>query len=159
MNQVVPEYMVPSAFVMLDAFPLTPNGKIDRKSLPAPSRSRSTSDSAYVVPQGDLEKSVAKVWETVLEMENPGTQDNFFDLGGHSLLMIQVHQQLREVLGKNVPLVQIYKHPTIHQLAQYLSQEPGEEPVSQMSGIHGQSRGEIRMQRTRLNRSVSKTRA
>ena len=152
MNRLVPEYMVPSAFVMLDAFPLTPNGKIDRKSLPAPSRSRSTSDSAYVVPQGDLEKSVAKVWERVLDMENPGTQDNFFDLGGHSVLMIQMQLQLREVLGKNVALVQLYKHPTIHQLVQYLSQEPGDEPVSQMSAIHGQSRGEIRMQRTRLNR-------
>ncbi|RKH54683.1 MupA/Atu3671 family FMN-dependent luciferase-like monooxygenase, partial [Corallococcus llansteffanensis] len=119
----LPEYMVPSVVVELQVLPLTPNGKVDRKALPAPTATRATR-AAYVAPEGQLEEQIAEVWRKVLRVEQVGVHDNFFDLGGHSLLMVQAHAQLKAVLGQDLPLLKLLEHPTISALARLARQEP-----------------------------------
>ncbi|OJT19749.1 peptide synthetase [Archangium sp. Cb G35] len=123
-QQRLPEYMVPSAFVELATLPLTPNGKVDRKALPAPSTARAAR-TAYVAPQGQLEQQVATVWQEVLKVGQVGVHDNFFDLGGHSLLLVQVHAKLRTLLGRDIPLLKLLEHPTVSALARFLREDTG----------------------------------
>lgn len=119
----LPEYMIPAAFVTLEALPLTPNGKVDRQALPAPSAERSDSGSTYVQPQTQLEQTIAAVWQEVLGVEQVGIQDNFFDLGGHSLLLAKAQARLQEITGKEIQIVEMFRSPTVSTLAEYLSQE------------------------------------
>jgi amino acid adenylation domain-containing protein len=116
----LPEYMVPSTFVQLAEFPLTPNGKIDRKKLPAPSSERPAVESAYVEPATDLERSISSIWQDVLKIEQVGVRDNFFDLGGSSLLIVQVQSKIESVLRRRVPLVEFFQRPTVAALADLL---------------------------------------
>ncbi|ROM69630.1 non-ribosomal peptide synthetase [Pseudomonas brassicacearum] len=119
--QILPGYMIPSHFVVLEQLPLTPNGKIDRKRLPAP----------CVTPQGDqhvlpgtaMEKIVAEIWQQVLKQENIGITDNFFDLGGHSILATQVVSRLRKTLNINLTVRTLFEAPTIAQLVASLGSE------------------------------------
>lgn len=120
LRERLPEYMVPGAFVRLEAMPLTPNGKVDRRALPDPDM-RGTSEDIYVAPQSELEQTLAKIWQEVLRLERVGLSDNFFDLGGHSLLLVQVQAKLRELLDRQVPVLEFFKYPTIGSLAKYLS--------------------------------------
>ncbi|HAJ59259.1 MAG TPA: non-ribosomal peptide synthetase [Cyanobacteria bacterium UBA8543] len=124
----LPEYMVPDAFVMLDALPLTLHGKVDRRSLRAPESDRPELDVAYIMPKTELEQTIAAIWQDVLHLETVGIHDNFFDLGGHSLLMLQVHCQLQERLKQNLTAIELFEHPTIARLAKHLSQENIEQP-------------------------------
>ncbi|MBW4477613.1 MAG: hypothetical protein KME54_12250 [Tolypothrix brevis GSE-NOS-MK-07-07A] len=119
----LPNYMMPSAFVMLDALPLTPNGKIDRNALPAPHTIRPQLEATYQLPQTEIEKTIASIWQKILNVENVGIHDNFFELGGHSLLSIQVHSKLQQFFQQDLTLVNMFEYPTISQLAKYLSQE------------------------------------
>jgi amino acid adenylation domain-containing protein len=125
LGEKLPEYMVPGAFVMLEVFPLSPNGKIDRKALPVPELHRLTTGSDYVAPQTDFERTIASIWQSVLHVEKIGINDNFFDLGGHSLRMAQVHSRLREKLQRDLSMLDMFKYPTINSLAQYLSSSQG----------------------------------
>ena len=127
LKEKLPDYMIPAAFVMLDAFPLTANGKVDRKSLPAPESSRSNSGAKLVAPRNKLESEIAEIWRQALKVGEVGIHDNFFDLGGHSLLMAQVHSRLREMFKTSLPLIALLEHPTISSLARYLSQERSED--------------------------------
>jgi amino acid adenylation domain-containing protein len=123
----LPEYMVPSAFVTLDKLPLTPNGKVDRRALPEPEPQRPKLESAFAAPCDGLEQSIAAIWEQVLSIGKPGANDNFFDLGGHSLQVVQVQSRLREKLGIDLPVIKLFEHPTIRSLAHFLGdakQEP-----------------------------------
>ena len=104
--------MVPNLFVPLDAFPLMPNGKINRRALPAPTLH--VADKTTVLPRSQLEQRIAQVWQKVLGLPKVGIHDNFFDLGGHSLLLVQAQRQLQEELGHEIPLVQFLEKPTIH---------------------------------------------
>jgi amino acid adenylation domain-containing protein len=122
-KQKLPEYMLPSAFVVLEALPLTPNGKVDRRALPAPDNLRPELANNYQPPTSDVEKSIAKVWQQVLQLEKVGVNDNFFDLGGHSLLVVQVNNKLREILHRDLSVVEIFQNPTIKSLAEHLSQK------------------------------------
>ncbi|WP_163869378.1 MupA/Atu3671 family FMN-dependent luciferase-like monooxygenase [Myxococcus eversor] len=119
--QRLPEHMVPSLVVELPALPLTPNGKVDRKALPAPTATRA-SRAAFVAPQGQLEQQISDIWKEVLKVEQVGVNDNFFDLGGHSLLMVQVHTRLKAVLGGELPLLKLLEHPTVSALARFVRQ-------------------------------------
>jgi amino acid adenylation domain-containing protein len=116
----LPEHMLPSAFVVLESLPLSPNGKVDRRALPAPD-GRSLSEEVYVAPRTEAEEKVAAVWRDVLRLEKVGIHDNFFDLGGHSLLLVQVHGRLRESFpDSELSVVALFEHPTIASLAAHL---------------------------------------
>ena len=121
MKQRLPEYMLPSAIVQLEVFPLTPNGKLDRKALPAPDGTGSEPDAPYVAPRSELERLIADVWREELGVERVGVRDNFFNLGGHSLLLIRVNNRLREALRMELPVVELFKYPTVSALAEHLS--------------------------------------
>jgi hypothetical protein len=123
LKEKLPEYMLPSTFVVLEALPLTPNGKVDRRALPAPDNLRPELANNYQPPQSEVEKSIARVWKQVLQLEKVGVHDNFFDLGGHSLLVAQVNNKLREILHRDLSVVEIFQNPTIKSLAEHLSQQ------------------------------------
>jgi len=123
LKEKLPEYMLPYAFVIIEALPLTPNGKVDRRALPAPDNLRPELAINYQSPQSEVEKTIAKVWKQVLKIEKVGIHDNFFDLGGHSLLVVQVNNKLREILNRDLSVVEIFQNPTIKLLAQHLSQK------------------------------------
>jgi acyl carrier protein len=118
--QRLPEYMVPSAFVMLPALPLTPNGKLDRKALPTPERP--SGESVYVAPRNEIEERLAKIWGEVLGLERIGVDDNFFDLGGHSLLATQVVARAQDAFHQNFPLRRLFETPTIAGLARIIEE-------------------------------------
>jgi len=113
----LPEYMVPSAFVVLDELPLSANGKLDRRGLPVPERG-GDGGRGYEEPVGEVERAVAGVWGEVLKVERVGLDDNFFDLGGHSLLLVRVHERLRQLFpGEDLSVVELFEHPTVRSLA------------------------------------------
>ncbi|HEY0553140.1 MAG TPA: amino acid adenylation domain-containing protein, partial [Thermoanaerobaculia bacterium] len=112
---IVPEYMVPAAFVPLAAFPLTPSGKVDRRALPAPEASAAAE--GYSAPQGPVEELLAGIWAEVLRVERVGARDNFFALGGHSLLATQVVSRVRVALSVELPLQRLFEAPTVSALA------------------------------------------
>ena len=109
----LPDYMVPSFFVFRDAFPLTPNGKVDRSALPAPDQSRPDLKDAFVAPRTPVEKLTARIWAEVLKLDKVGVHDSFFDLGGHSLLAIQVISRVRETFHVEVFLRALFEKPTL----------------------------------------------
>ncbi|HEY0733607.1 MAG TPA: amino acid adenylation domain-containing protein, partial [Herpetosiphonaceae bacterium] len=119
LRERLPAHMIPAAFVTLDALPLTPSGKIDRRALPDP-EPRSTPEATYVMPATPLEQTIAEVWRHVLQLDRVGTGDNFFDLGGHSLRLIQVQSQLQNRLQREIPLLELFRYPTIRALADHL---------------------------------------
>jgi acyl carrier protein len=149
----LPEFMLPQAFVALDEFPHTPNGKIDRKALPAPERGGAPAAHAdYVAPAGELETRIAAVWKDVLRLDQVGTRDNFFDLGGHSLLAVQAHRRLREALQRDLSITDIFRFPTVQSLAAYLAD--GSQGGAQQGSDRAQGR-RAAMQRRQLQRAGS----
>ncbi|MBP6688345.1 MAG: LLM class flavin-dependent oxidoreductase [Hyphomonadaceae bacterium] len=123
LREFLPEYMIPAAFVIVDAFPLTANGKIDRKALPAPTREAAQSAVEYVPPSNDLEKIIADVWKQLLNIERVGLRDNIFDIGANSLLTAQANQRLSILLDRKVSLVSMFRFPTVESLAAHI--DPG----------------------------------
>ncbi len=121
LRERLPDYMVPAAFISLAALPLTPNGKLNRRALPAPNDQPQTTESSYVAPQSELERSIADVWQEVLQLQRVGVNDNFFEVGGNSLLVVQVHSKLSARLGRELAMADLFRHPTINALAQFLS--------------------------------------
>jgi amino acid adenylation domain-containing protein len=113
LKQKLPDYMVPSAFVLLAAWPLTPNGKVDRQVLPAPNQSGPDLENAFVAARTAVEKVLAKVWGDILKVERVGIYDNFFELGGHSLLAMQVISRINRALRVESPLRTLFERPTI----------------------------------------------
>jgi len=120
LKEQLPDYMVPSAFVMLEALPLTPNGKIDRRALPAPDSTGIESESIFVASRTPVEAALVGIWAEVLKLERVGIQDNFFDLGGHSLLATQVISRVRDAWGVEVPLRHLFEAPTVAGLAELI---------------------------------------
>jgi amino acid adenylation domain-containing protein len=131
----LPEYMVPSAFVLLDALPLTPNGKVDRRALPAPVQARPDVEESFVAPRDTLEFQLTKIWEQVLGIRPVGVRDNFFDLGGHSLMAVRLFARMTNVFGKKLPLATLFQAPTVEQLASILRQEAWVAPWSSLVAI------------------------
>jgi amino acid adenylation domain-containing protein len=141
LKEKLPEYMLPSAFIVLEVLPLTPNGKVDRRALPAPDNLRPELVNSYQAPQSEVEKSIARVWKQVLQLERVGVHDNFFDLGGHSLLVIQVNNKLKEILKRDLSVVEIFQNPTIKSLAEHLVKKQ-ESPVY-LEAIHDRVKKQI----------------
>ncbi|HEY9649207.1 MAG TPA: amino acid adenylation domain-containing protein, partial [Coleofasciculaceae cyanobacterium] len=121
LKEKLPEYMVPGAFVMLDALPLTPNCKVDRKALPAPNQTLSVLQDAFVAPRTPLETQLAQMWAQVLGIARVGVDDNFFELGGHSLLTAQLLSQVRDTFHVELSLLTLFEAPTVAGLAQAIT--------------------------------------
>jgi aryl carrier-like protein len=147
LKQTLPPYMIPSAFVVLDALPLTANGKIDRKALPAPDRDRQEAATVYIAPASDLERTIGEVWQQLLGLAQVSAQDNLFDLGANSLLMVQANGRLKAALGRDLTLVDMFRFPSISTLAAHLataSAADGTSAAKSEAADHGQSRGQQR---------------
>lgn len=123
LQQQLPQYMIPSFFVTLERLPLTPNGKVDRRNLPAPDKQSQASQDEYVTPRTEVEKSLAEIWQRVLGLDTISIKDNFFQVGGHSLLAVQIFSQIETQLKESLPLSSIFQFPTIEGLASLLSSE------------------------------------
>jgi amino acid adenylation domain-containing protein/thioester reductase-like protein len=117
LRQTLPDYLIPSAFVCLEAFPLSASGKVDRRALPAPDRSRPELERDFVAPRTELETALAGIWSDVLGIEHVGVHDDFFELGGHSLLAIQLLFRVRDAFAVDVSLPTLLQHPTVGELA------------------------------------------
>ena len=128
-KEKLPTYMMPSSFVVLPTLPLTPNGKVDRKALPAPDKSDAHTDAPYLPPQTELERIITDIWQHVLRIEHVGLNDNFFDLGGHSLLMIQVQGKLRGALNRSIAITDLFKYPNVSDLVAFLSDKESTAPL------------------------------
>jgi acyl carrier protein len=127
LRTMMPEHMVPAAFVLLDAFPLTPNGKLDRKALPAPDAAAYAAR-GYEAPLGAIETALAQIWCDVLKLERVGRHDHFFELGGHSLMAMQVVSRVRHKLMVELALRELFAAPTVSRLAariEALGAQPG----------------------------------
>ncbi len=118
LKQTLPDYMVPAVFVTLPSLPLTDNGKVDRRGLPAPGGARPALDGAFVVPRNEVEEKVAAIWAGVLDLDEVGVDDNFFDLGGHSLLATRAISRIRDAFGVDLPLRPLFENPTVAGLAE-----------------------------------------
>ena len=134
----LPAYMVPAAFVLLHAMPLTPNGKLDRKALPAPDHGEAAAH-AYEPPQGETEQRVAAIFEEVLKIEKVGRRDNFFELGGHSLLAVQLVRRIGQLAAMEFRLQNIFKLPTPAAIAAWIAATPGgkREELLEASSVEG----------------------
>ncbi len=142
LKQKLPDYMIPAAFVLLETLPHTPNGKVDRKALPAPDQALLRRDRAVVAPRSPLEVQLAAIWSQVLGVEEIGIDDNFFELGGHSLLATQVITRVRSTLQVELPLQKIFEEPTIAGMARLIEATPKRAPAAGMGGMTRLPRGE-----------------
>ena len=126
LGAALPDYMVPAHFVAVEAFPLTPNKKVDRKALPAPDASGDARRSeGFVAPENDIEKEIATIWKRILGVREVGSKDSFFALGGHSLLAVQAHREIRDTLGATkLTITDIFRFPTLSALAAHLDDRP-----------------------------------
>ncbi|NPC71099.1 amino acid adenylation domain-containing protein [Corallococcus exiguus] len=129
----VPDYMVPSAFVVMDALPRTPSGKIDRRGLPAPLPTRPELQQAFVAPRSPLERTIADAWAQLLRIDRVGVHDSFFELGGNSLLALQCVARLRQAHGLEIPIVQLFQSPTVAQLAAVLTGDASRPSLKQLA--------------------------
>ena len=125
LKQKLPHYMIPSAFVALDKLPLSPNGKLDRRALPAPEASTLNVETDFVAPRDQREEMIAGIWASVLGVEQVGIHDNFFELGGHSLLATQVIARVNEAFHVDLPLRSIFESPHVAALAERVTHESG----------------------------------
>jgi acyl carrier protein len=119
----LPEYMVPAHFLHLDTLPLTTSGKLDRKALPAPGHAPAENSNTHLAPRNPAEETIADVWKAVLHVDRVGLDDHFFDLGGHSLLLMRAHAQLTNKLRADLPMVALLQYPTVRTLARHLAGE------------------------------------
>src|SRR5262249_7597088 len=120
-KQKLPDFMVPSFFVRLDALPLTTSGKVDRRALPRPSQEH-REKARYVAPRNELEQQLANIWECVLKTEPIGIEDDFFALGGHSLMAVRLFDAIENATGQRLPLSTLFEAPTIARIAGVLSE-------------------------------------
>lgn len=155
----VPDYMVPSRWVFLDAWPTTTRGKVDRKALQALVRSAPDSSRERALPADQRERSVAAIWEEVLGVREIGVDDNFFDLGGHSLLLPKVLTQLRAIADRDLSMVDLFRYPTIHTLAAAMggTQDAGPENPQTQQLKDTRNAGVRRLKQRRAQRTGSKS--
>jgi amino acid adenylation domain-containing protein len=122
LQERLPDYMLPSAVVVLDKLPLTSSGKTDRQALPRPDQPPTTHE--FLVPRTKLERTVAGMWQELLGVKKVGLHDNFFEMGGHSLLLVQLHYRLQAALSRDVPITTLFQYPTVSALTKHLSESP-----------------------------------
>lgn len=135
LRQQLPDYMLPSRFMFLEAMPLLPNGKVDRRALPTPEPSHQASEETFVAHRDELERDLTRIWEEVLDTKPIGVRDNFFDLGGHSLLAVRLFAQIEKRFGKTLPLATLFQAATIEDLANLIRQEDWLAPWSSLVAV------------------------
>ncbi len=135
LKKSLPQYMVPAAFVLLKKFPLTANGKIDRKALPVPTHETAQPSRDFVSPQSETERALATIWSELLKVEKIGIHDNFFDLGGHSLMAMRLASRVRDLFEVDLPLATLLEAPTIAELAAFLRKDHWEPSWSSLVPI------------------------
>lgn len=136
----LPEIMVPNAIIVMDSMPRTPNGKLDRKALPAPDERVVSVEAEFTAPESELEKTIAQVWRDLLGIARVGMLENFFDLGANSLLMMQANMRLRQKLGRELSLVELFRFPTVRTLAEHLSGHQDAQKTLNQSAQRGHAR-------------------
>jgi amino acid adenylation domain-containing protein len=148
LKATLPDYMVPGVFVRMDKLPLTANGKVDRHALPAPSGAARERDHTYQAPESGIEQGLARIWESVLTGARVGLHDNFFDLGGHSLLLAQIRGPIEALIGRPLSMVELFQYPTVSSFARHVSAP--KEADQKLAGAQ---------ERARLQRQTVKTRS
>ncbi|BDA68765.1 hypothetical protein CAL7716_029310 [Calothrix sp. PCC 7716] len=136
LQQKLPNYMLPSALIVLDALPLTPNGKVDKRALPNSEIILSNTNKSFVAPRNFTELALVKLWENLLNTSPVGVTDNFFDLGGHSFLAVRLMSQIYDKFGHNLPLSTLFENPTIEKLTTIVSQPFRESSSSPLVAIN-----------------------
>ncbi len=152
LRTALPGYMVPAAFVTLDAFPLTRSGKVDRRALPEPGAARADAAAAFAAPRTEVESTLAEAWKEVLGVDEVGLDDNFFDLGGHSLLLARLRTRLQGRLPRPVSVVDLFRFPTIRSLAEHLAQ--GDAADAPAAPVHTEAEVEDRRAAQRRRREA-----
>ncbi|NOZ55844.1 MAG: non-ribosomal peptide synthetase, partial [Calditrichaeota bacterium] len=147
LQKLLPDYMVPSSILVLDAFPLTPNGKVDRKALARLAAEQTAVRTEFVDPKSEVEKQIASIWREVLSLERVGVNDNFFDLGGHSLALMRVHDRLENAFEREIPVVELFKNPTIRTLASFIQGEGPDQSLRREREERARKRREALAQR------------
>ena len=147
LKEKLPAFMIPSKFVLLEKLPFTPNGKIDRRALPKPNDDFPENDVPDILPRTDVEKKIGSIWKEVLNLEKVGLMDNFFDLGGHSLLVIQVRTRLEKFFGKKISMMEMFQYPTISTLSEFFNQDPEGPSTSHKLEESTEKRKELMMRR------------
>jgi len=147
-KEKLPDYMVPSFFIMLDKMPLLPNGKLNRKALPVPSVSEQV-DKNLEQPENDIEKKIMDIWIKVLNYSDFGINDNFFDVGGHSLLLIQMHNELKTAFDTDIRVIDMFKYPTIKSLATVISKVQSEKAQAEDEDNERQEKAQIERMKNR----------
>jgi amino acid adenylation domain-containing protein len=145
LQEKLPAYMIPSEFVSLDQMPLTPNGKVDRKALPALAGKQLSREKNYVIPRTPMENSLADIWAEVLQLERVGADDNFFELGGHSLISMQFASRVREAFSVELSLRTVFESPTIDALARIIASEVSSGATVQDAPIRRAERNQYRV--------------
>jgi amino acid adenylation domain-containing protein len=140
LSSVLPEHMVPSWYVWLERMPVTANGKLNREALPEPVQSRPEVDKPFIAPQTEVEERIAAIWRSALQLEIVGTQDNFFDLGGHSLHMLQIQTRLQADLDRQISIAELFQFPTIRSLAKHFNQSKDELQPQLQNNLRGEKR-------------------
>ena len=153
LTKELPDYMVPSAFVLLEALPLNQNGKVDRNALPSPENLHPVNEETFVAPQTEVEKTIAAILREVIQVDQISLHHNFFDLGGNSVHMVQIYNRIRQAFGKEFPLVKIFEHANISSLAAYLSSTESEESSIARSSTRGEKRKEAAKQKKSRRRN------
>ncbi|MBC1236343.1 MULTISPECIES: non-ribosomal peptide synthetase [Nostoc] len=153
-REKLPEYMMPSAFVILKVLPLMPNGKVNRSALPEPDGYRPELEATYQPPQTEIEEAITIIWQEALNVQKVGINDNFFELGGHSLLIVQIHSKLRQLFNQDLSITDLFEHPTISSLVKFLNPEKSEESSLEESHNRAKSRMNERQLRTQFRQKL-----
>ncbi len=148
LKESLPEYMIPADIVALPSLPLTPNGKVDRNALPAPESSNLTGKAEFQAPEQGLEKQLAELWQSILRIDKVGVKDNFFDLGGHSLLIVKLHAEVNKISEKAISLTDLYRFPTIQSIVNHIASGDTSENLKKSSD-RAQRRREMTRNRRR----------
>jgi amino acid adenylation domain-containing protein len=150
MKQLLPTHMLPTAFVVLDELPLAPNGKLDRSALPDKHAATPLVEDEYVAPQSEVERIIKAIWQETLQVDRVGTHDNFFDVGGHSFVMLQIQSKLQTAFDKTISIIEMFEHPTISSLAEHLAAQAGAAPDFQAVQQQAEARRESLLRRRGL---------
>ena len=156
LNEKLPDYMLPATYMLMDALPLTHNGKVDRKALPEPGELPLDVEVVYVAPQTEVEQTITTILQEVLGIENLGLHNNFFDLGGNSLHLVRIQNRLEKTFKRDVSIVDLFQHPTINILARHLTQDERENSFIQQADKRVENRMAARKRRERAKAITQK---